>query len=153
MKRLLASVLLVPFLVGGVAASEFPKLTVTVEDTNVPVYVGSYCWPKDEKYGTLCVDGVVTFEGEMLVAVPPESTLTFTFDHPPLSQRVSACHATRQKVGEMAKEGVWCQKAIELKITESNTVVLPKDKGVYRFDIFGKWTRSDVSYAFALEIR
>lgn len=115
---------------------EPPKPIVRVSDKNIPVLQSTYCWiSKCADYAT----PNLLVKDEKPMIVPPESKLTIDFAYKPKERTLS--------IGQWEGE-----KSIKQEIT-NNTIILPKEKGIYVYSFHAQWTEGDSSYAFVVEIR
>lgn len=120
-----------------------PSPTITVEDKNVEVAQGSYCWNGLINAG--CVD--MTSPPEIIkdhefkpVVASPESELNIEFKNTPQENTLNV------------NQWLTNEKTANVHIRD-NKIVLPKEKGVYGYDVSARWEKGDSSYAFVIEIR
>ena len=147
MKKLIIVLIVIGLIVIGLFffepfRSEPPTPTVTVGETTIPTTQGSYCWK-----GLLfaqCVDFVYTSSLEMAkehkpTVVSPNEEIKIDFKKEPIV--------------ETLRVEKWIDKDnLEIYEVKNNSIVAPKEKGIYVFHIFANWEQGDGNYVFSIEV-
>jgi hypothetical protein len=120
-----------------------PSPSITVEDKKVEVAQGSHCW--DGLINAGCVDmtsppELIKFHELKPVVVSPESELKIEFKNTPQENTLNV------------NQWLTNEKTENVQVKD-NRIVLPKEKGVYAYDVSARWEKGDSSYAFVVEIR
>lgn len=120
-----------------------PSPTITVGDKEVAVAQGSYCW--NGFLNSICADTISPLEmmkhQELKpVVVSPKSQLKIKFKNKP-------------KENTLRVNRWLSNEEIENVPLNDNILTIPKEKGVYIYDISARWEKGDSSYAFAIEVR
>jgi hypothetical protein len=122
--------------------SEPPTPTVTSGDIEIATTQGSYCW--DSLLSAQCVDKVYTSPLDMAkehkpTVVSPNEEIKISFKNEPISDTL-----------EVEK---WIDKDnIENVEMQNNSIVAPKEKGIYVYHILADWEQGDGNYAFSIEV-
>lgn len=147
-KSLITIIVLIALAVGvyfviGLYSVKPPSPTITVEDTKIEVAQGSYCW--DGILNSVCAD--MTSPPEIIkhhelkpVVVLPESELKIEFKSKPQENTINV------------NKWLTNEKTEDVQIKD-NMVILPKDKGIYVYDVSARWEKGDSSYAFVIEVK
>lgn len=149
MKKLLITLLVLVVLAFGVyiVIGEFsakpPAPTITVGDNKVTAAQGSYCW--DGFFNSICAD--TSSPPEMIknqklkpVIVSPGSELKIEFKSEPKENTMEV--------------NIWLSnEEIENVPLSENVILLPKENGVYIYDVSAKWEKGSSSYAFVIEVQ
>jgi predicted small lipoprotein YifL len=118
-----------------------PKPTIIVDGQMVPVIQGSYCWSGDGV--SRCEDKISPLElvkKQTPIVAPPESKVEVKFDVKPKDGSLGA--------------NLWINdKPTKVQFISNNKLVIPKEKGIYVYDVYANWDKGDSSYAFALEVK
>ncbi len=116
---------------------------ITVEGKSVPTAQGTYCW--EGFLNSKCVDmisppDIIIHHDMKPVVVSPEAAIKIDFKKEP----------NKDSVGVNRWVSNSETKAAELK---GNTLVAPKEKGVYVYDTFARWEKGDSSAVFVIEVK
>lgn len=120
-----------------------PKPKVTFEGHKIEVAQGSYCW--NGLVGTKCEDmisppDIIKHHEFKPVIVPPGSKIRIEFSQEPEANTLNVSR--------------WLSSSESENISLSNNkLIVPKEKGVYIYDVFARWKKGDSSYAFAIEVK
>jgi hypothetical protein len=150
MKKLLIIFLVLAVLIIGVyftfglLSSEPPSPTITAGDKRIVSAQGSYCWR-----GFLngkCVDmisppEIIIYAGLIPVVVSPETQLNIEFRNKPIKNTLGA------------NKWISNEGTTEVVQLDDNFLTVPKEKGVYVYDIFARWGKGSSSYVFVIEVR
>jgi hypothetical protein len=122
-------------------APDPPKLTAKVNEKLIKVYQGSYCW---NEYGQgVCADTISPVEmvkKDAPTVVPKGSELKLRFNYEPKKESIGA--------------SIWINgEARDQKIVNSDTIVLPKEPGIYVYSVHANWKEGDSSYALQVEVK
>ncbi|KUO50272.1 MAG: hypothetical protein APF76_11210 [Desulfitibacter sp. BRH_c19] len=146
MKKFLSILSVLVVLIIGVYfiyTSEPPSPTITVGGKNIASAQGSYCWR-----GLLngkCVDMVsppeiIRESGLKPIIVSPEAQLKIEFRNKPKENSLGV--------------NIWVSdQETEVVPLNGNVLIVPKEKGVYVYDIFAGWEKGSSSYAFVIEVQ
>lgn len=131
------------YFIFGLFSSEPPSPTITVGDNNISSAQGSYCWRG--LLNAKCVDMVsppeiVKYAGLKPVVVSPETQLKIKFRNKPKKNTLGANKWVSDEETEVVQ-------------LNGNVLTLPKEKGVYVYDIFARWGKGSSSYVFVIEVR
>lgn len=131
------------YLVIGLLNSNPPSPIITVDDKKLEVARGSYCW--DGLFHASCVDTIsppmlIKHHEIIPVIVSPESDLKIKFKKEPEENTLGV---TRWLSNNEVEE-------VSIK---NNVLVVPKEKGVYIYDVHARWEKGDSSYAFVIEVQ
>lgn len=116
-----------------------PEPIITVDDKNLEVARGSYCWH------SVCVD---TMSPPMLIdhhrlepmIVPPASKLIIKFEEEPIANTV--------------KVNRWLNDHDVEEVALTNDILIaPQESGIYVYDVHARWEKGTASYAFTIEVR
>ncbi|UHA74959.1 hypothetical protein [Paenibacillus sp. 481] len=118
-----------------------PILEVSVENNPIKIhtYLVSSFWELEPTYGS----PLEVMKEKQAVVIPATSKLTIQFDDSPQDHTWGA---HRWNIAS-DKEGV------RQKIIESNKMLVPAEKGVYVYSVYGAWSEGSVAYAFKVEVR
>jgi hypothetical protein len=118
-----------------------PKPTIIVDGQMIPVIQGSYCWSGDGV--SRCEDKISPPElvkKQTPIIVPPDSKLEVKFDVKPKDGSLGA--------------NLWVNgKPTKVQLIGSNKMIIPKERGIYVYDVYANWDKGESSYAFILEIK
>ena len=130
------------YLVSELFRSKPPLPTLTVGGKEVEVVRGSYCWNGLINSG--CVD--MTSPPDLIkdheltpIAVSPESEMEIEFKKEPQDNTLH--------VNEWINE----EQTKEVPVHD-NAILLPKEKGIYVYDVSARWDRGDSIFAFIIEV-
>ncbi|MCG7344479.1 hypothetical protein MHZ92_10060 [Sporosarcina sp. ACRSL] len=146
MKKVLISLVAVGVLVAGIyfiVNLTPPKPTITIEKKTVESAQGSYCWNGLMKQQ--CVDMITPPElikhHELTpVAVSPGAELTIEFNRKPQENSLVT--------------SIWFSNdEVENVPLHDNVVVVPREKGVYIYNVSAHWEKGSSSYAFVIEVK
>ncbi|WP_342578080.1 hypothetical protein [Psychrobacillus sp. FSL K6-2843] len=134
--------IIIGFFVFEPFCSEPPSPTVTVGKTKISTTQGSYCW--NGPISAKCVDMVYTSPLDMAkkhtpTSVSPGEEIKIDFRKDPIDESL----IVEQWIDE---ENV---NAIQMK---DNSIVAPKEKGVYVYYITADWKQGDGNYAFSVVV-
>ncbi|ASN05633.1 hypothetical protein [Virgibacillus necropolis] len=121
--------------------SEPPTPTVTAGGTTIPTTEGSYCW--DGLFSAQCVDKVYTGPLDMAkehnpTVVSPNEEIKIDFKKEPKTIEVEQW-IDNENTGN-----------IEVK---TNSLLAPKEKGKYVYNVLADWKQGDVNYVFSIEVK
>ncbi|QGQ98047.1 hypothetical protein EHS13_25710 [Paenibacillus psychroresistens] len=124
-------------------SSEPPSPTISVGDKIISSAQGSYCWRG--LLNAKCVDMVsppeiIKMAGLKPIVVSPEAQLKIKFRNQP-------------KKNTMGVNRWISDEKVEEAHLNGNILTLPKEKGVYIYDIFAYWNKGSSSYVFVVEIQ
>lgn len=148
MKKLLAIFLLTVGFVIGVSilivqsGSKPPLPFITVDGKKITVMQGSYCWRsffQGECADMISPPEIIDRQGVNPVRVSPESRLKISFKKMPLKNTLTA--------------NIWRNRNTESILLKNNSLTIPKEKGVYIYDLSARWEKGDSSYVFAIEVK
>ncbi|OEF99895.1 hypothetical protein BHF71_07225 [Vulcanibacillus modesticaldus] len=127
----------------GLLSSEPPIPTITVGDKEVTTVQGSYCWSGLLK--AKCVDmisppEIIKHAGLRPVVVSPEAQLTIEFKNEPKKNTLGANRWINNEETEVVQ-------------LNDNVLTVPKENGVYVYNIFASWEKGNSSYVFVIEVR
>jgi hypothetical protein len=131
------------YFVTGILHSKPPTPTIRVDEKKLEVARGSYCW--DGLFNSTCAD---TISPPMLVEhhkikpliVSPESKLIIEFNKEPIENTMGV---TR-----------WLSTdKVEAAPLNDQVLTVPKEKGVYIYDVHARWDKGSSSYAFVIEVQ
>ncbi|MEK4031396.1 hypothetical protein MKZ02_23325 [Pseudobacillus sp. FSL P4-0506] len=118
-----------------------PKLSATVNEEPVKIYQGSYCWNENNK--EVCADTSSPedmVKGDVPTAVAERSKLKLHFDYQP-------------KKGSLGAD-IWNNgEAREQNIVNSDTIILPREPGIYIYSVYANWEEGDSSYVLQVEVK
>lgn len=147
-KSLIILIVLVILAVGvyyaiGLFSVKPPTPIITVEGQKVEWVQGSYCW--EELFKGVCADMIsppelIKFQELEPVVVSPQSQLKIEFKKEPKENTL--------RVDKWLTNG-----EIENVPVSDNVIQLPKERGIYVYDVSARWDNGDSSYAFAIEVR
>ena len=131
------------YLLSGLISNKPPTPTITVGDKEVKVVQGSYCWNGLINAG--CTD--MTSPPDLIkhheltpVVVPPESELKIEFKREP---KENTLHVN---------EWITDEETENVPIND-NVILLPKEKGIYVYDVSARWEKGDSIFAFVIEVK
>lgn len=142
----LSFVLIGIIVTGGILIIHRPKepnISIDVDGTNmnIPAYQGTYSWSSFGK--GVCADYAAPYDmmkDKKIPVVLPETTLIIKFDYKPKKNTL--------------RVNQWIEKKpVEQQIIDSNKIKVPKEKGVYIYDVVASWKEGTRSYSFAVEIK
>ncbi|MEH6945088.1 hypothetical protein V7014_25245 [Bacillus sp. JJ722] len=147
-RKLIIAIIIIGLVVIGLFVfepfrSEPPTPTVTVGNTKIATTQGSYCW--NGLLSAQCVDKIYTSPLDMAkehkpTVVSPNEEIKFDFKKEPIAETL-----------EVEK---WIDKDnIENIEVKNNSIVAPKEKGIYVFHILADWEQGDGNYAFSIEVK
>ncbi|MCH1627114.1 hypothetical protein [Fredinandcohnia quinoae] len=120
-----------------------PTPILTVEDKKVEGIQGSYCW--DGLLYSVCAD--TSSPPEMIknqdlkpIVVSSQSNLKIEYKNKPQENAV--------KVNQWLTNG----NTKDVPIND-NAIQLPKEKGVFVYDVSARWEKGSSSYAFVVEVK
>ncbi|WP_010530531.1 hypothetical protein [Lentibacillus jeotgali] len=121
--------------------SEPPTPTVTAAGTKIPTTQGSYCW--DGLFSAQCVDKIYTGPLDMAkehkqTVVSPNEEIKIDFKKEPKTIEVEQW-IDNENTGN-----------IEVK---TNSILAPKEKGKYVYNVLADWNQGDVNYVFSIEVK
>ncbi|MEH7347084.1 hypothetical protein V7122_24935 [Bacillus sp. JJ1532] len=131
------------YFVIGLFNSNLPKLTITFGEKKLEVERGSYCW--DGLLNSICAD---TISPPMLVEhhkikpviVSTGSELKIEFKIEPKENTLGVNR--------------WLSNSEVENVSLSNNILtVPKEKGVYIYDVHAGWDKGSSSYAFVIEVK
>ncbi|MED4402244.1 hypothetical protein [Metabacillus fastidiosus] len=120
-----------------------PSPVITVGDITVPTEQGTYCW--SGFMNAVCVDMISPFEivansDLKPVIVSPGAELNIAFKNKPKANTLSATRwINREEVEDANLKG--------------NTLIAPKEKGIYIYDVHARWEKGDSTSAFVIEVQ
>lgn len=131
------------YFVIGLFNNNPPEPTITVDEKKLEVARGSYCW--DGLFNSICAD---TISPPMLiehheikpVIVSPESELKIEFEKEPNANTLGV----NRWLNDNEVEGI---------SLSNNVLIVPKEQGVYIYDVHASWKKGSSSYAFVIEVR
>jgi hypothetical protein len=129
--------------VTGLFSAKPPLPIITVGEKKVEVAQGSYCW--NGLLNSVCADTssppeLIKNQELKPVVVPPDSQLKIEFkDEPKENTLVVNRWLTNEKTENVP--------------INDNVILLPKEKGVYVYDVSARWEKGDSSYVFVIEVR
>jgi hypothetical protein len=118
-----------------------PLPIITAGGEEIEVAQGSYCWSGPNN--SSCVDmisppEIIKHQGIQPVIVSPESEVKIQFHEEPKESGGSRWLSNENTESVPIRDNVF---------------LLPKEKGVYVYDIFGHWEQGSASYVFVVEVR
>lgn len=147
-KHLMTSLVFIVLAIGiyfviEILNSNPPKPIVTVEESEVEVLQGSYCWKGLIK--AQCVDMISP--PEMIkhhelkpVVVSPQAKLKIEFNHEPIENSLGVDR--------------WISnEEIENVPLSDGVLLVPKEKGIYTYSAYAYWEKGSSSYAFVIEVK
>lgn len=140
MKGLYYILLIAVFLTGcGTSQPSIPILQVN--DKTIPVVLHGYSWKGGIFTKPTSVTPVNTppkiAEKNKPTEVPPEAKLIINFNNPPQVLEVELWKGNETK---------------KISLIDTNSIVLPKEKGGYVYQIISKWEEGTASYVFTVEV-
>ncbi|QHE52690.1 hypothetical protein [Pontibacillus sp. HMF3514] len=123
--------------------SEPPTPTITAANKEIATTQGSYCW--EGLLSAKCVDKIYTSPLEMVkehkpAVVSPNEVIEIDFKKAPIPETL-----------EVEK---WIDRDnIENIVLKNDSIIAPKEKGIYVFHILANWEQGDGNYAFSVEVR
>ncbi|WP_233208668.1 hypothetical protein [Planomicrobium sp. MB-3u-38] len=120
-----------------------PSPTITVDEKELDVARGSYCW--EGLFNATCADTIpppelIQHHKIEPVIVSSESELKIEFEKEPNENTVGV---TRW-LSNNEVEGV---------SLNNNVLIVPKEKGIYIYDVHASWDKGSSSYAFIIEVK
>lgn len=146
MKKVFISLLAVVLLVGGIYFafnSKPPKPVITIENKTVEVAQGSYCW--EGLINAQCVDMIsppdlIKHHELKPAVVSPGAELEIKFKREPLENTLNA--------------SIWFNNnEVENAPLNENALLVPKEKGVYMYNVSADWEKGSSSYVFVIEVQ
>lgn len=131
--------ILIALVLTGCGTSKPPVLNVQVDNKPVPAFLHGYSWDG----GVFSKAFSVTPIGTPLevaqkikpIIVRPEQKLTLHFNSTPQSLQLT----------------LWKNSETEISaITDNNTISMPKEKGIYVYQLISKWKDGMASYVFSV---
>lgn len=143
-KALITLVVLVVLGVGiyffiGLFNNNPPSPTITYNEKKLEVARGSYCWT-GSCADTISPPRLIEHNEIKPVIVLPESELKIEFEKEP--------NANTLGVNRWLNEN-----DLEDVSLKNNVLIVPKEKGVYIYDVHASWEKGSSSYAFVIEVR
>lgn len=137
----LIMVVIVRFFIGGVTSiDEPPTPEVSVNERDIPVTEGSYCW--DSGTSAECVDKIYKNPVEMAEQHDPTSVLkgaTIQLDFSPYPEQL--------------KLTLWREDGTREKVeTRDHTITVPNQEGLYIYEMEAAFDQGDVPYAFSVRV-
>ncbi len=119
--------------------AEVPDLKITFENRDIEVKKGAYEWTVKERYGSNTI--IKDIDSSEKIAeymegnnVLPQAKLNLLFSQEPNNVEVI----------------YWGNiKSVNYKFT-NNEIVVPREEGVYGFEIIGQWNQGKVSYTIKI---
>ncbi len=146
-RKIFTVIIIIGSIIIGLFACELfssspPTPTVTAGDTKIPTTQGSYCW--NGLFSAQCVDKVYTSPIDMAkehkpTVVSPSEEIKIDFKKEPLA--------------ETMKVEQWIDEKYEKLEVKNNSIVIPKEKGVYVYYVLANWKEGDGNYAFSVEVK
>ncbi|WP_156807516.1 putative periplasmic lipoprotein [Effusibacillus pohliae] len=140
MKAFFYAVLLTALLT-GCGTSQPPTPTLKVDDKTVPVVLHGYSWSGGLFTKSTSVAPVDTppkvAEKNKPAEAPSKAKLSINFKNPPQSLQVELWNGNETR---------------KIPLTDTNSIVLPKEKGVFVYQILAQWENGMASYVFAIEV-
>jgi hypothetical protein len=147
-KFLITLIVLIVLAVGvyfviGLFSVKPPLPTITVEDKKVEVAQGSYCW--DGLLNSVCADTssppeIIKNQDLKPVVVSPQSKMKIEFKNESQENTLNV------------NQWLTNDKTENVPIND-NVILLPKEKGIYVYDVSASWDKGSSSYAFVIEVR
>lgn len=131
------------YFVVGLFTHTPPSPTITVDEKELDVARGSYCW--EGLFNATCADTIpppelIQHHKIEPVIVSSESELKIEFEKEPNENTVGV---TRW-LSNNEVEGV---------SLNNNVLIVPKEKGIYIYDVHASWDKGSSSYAFIIEVK
>ncbi|OIK14116.1 hypothetical protein [Bacillus sp. MUM 13] len=131
------------FFVIGLFSVKPPSPTITVKDKKVEAIQGSYCWRG--LLNSICADTssppeIIKNQDIKPIVVSPQSKLKIEFKNKPQEDTLNV---TQWRTNE---------KTENVSIND-NAILLPKEKGIYVYDVYARWEKGNSSYAFVIEVK
>ncbi|MFS0687990.1 hypothetical protein AB1K89_01910 [Sporosarcina sp. 179-K 8C2 HS] len=104
---------------------------------------GSYCWDglfQSSCAGTISPPMLIEHHEIKPVIVSPESDVKIEFEKEPNANTLGV----NRWFNDIEVEGVSLR---------NNVLIVPKEKGVYIYDVHARWKKGSSSYAFVIEVR
>ncbi|MED4402237.1 hypothetical protein ABET41_12530 [Metabacillus fastidiosus] len=120
-----------------------PSPVITVGDIIIPTEQGTYCW--SGFMNAICVDmisppGIVKNSDLKPVIVSPEAKLNISFKDKPKANTLTVTRWINDE--EMVEANL-----------KGNTLIVPKEKGVYIYDVHARWEKGDSTSVFVIEVQ
>ncbi|WP_462413479.1 hypothetical protein [Neobacillus sp. Marseille-QA0830] len=131
------------YMVMGQFSNKPPIPTISVGEKKVEVARGSYCWKGF--IHVVCADtisppGLIKSQNLKPVVVAPESKLQIEYRKEPIQNTLVVNRW-------LANENT---ETVQMK---DHVVVLPEEKGIYVYEVSGRWKKGDSRYACVIEVR
>ncbi|MEK5442195.1 hypothetical protein [Fredinandcohnia sp. FSL W7-1320] len=146
-KSLITIIVLILLAVGiyfviGLFSVKPPSPTITVGDKKVGVVQGSYCW--DGLINSVCADAssppeIIKNQDIKPIVVSPQSKLKIGFKNKPQEDTLNV------------NQWLTNEKTENVSIND-NVIPLPKEKGIYVYDVSARWEKGSSSYVFVIEV-
>ncbi|MEO4052649.1 hypothetical protein [Solibacillus sp. CAU 1738] len=148
MKKFFTSLLAVVVLIVGIYFIDGlfnlkpPKPTITIESNKVEVAQGSYCW--SGVITAKCVDiiappEIIEHQELKPVLVSPEAKIKIEFNREPKELGVNKWSSH--------------DEIEDVPLNEDDVFLVPKEKGVYIYSVYGQWKKGSSSYVFVIEVK
>jgi hypothetical protein len=148
-KKIIITVIILALVVTGFVVftpfnSEPPTPNVTVGNTEIPTTQGSYCWKGF--LSAQCVDMVYSSPLDMAknhkpTIVSPNKEIKVDFEIEPIA-------GTLEVEQWSDKDNV---ENVEMKY--NNSIVAPKEKGIYVYHVKANWKQGSGNYTFSIEVK
>ncbi|MGP7817679.1 hypothetical protein [Niallia sp. 01092] len=149
MRKFLISILIIGvvsigvYFIIGLSSTKPPSPIITVGDKKVEVAQGSYCW--DGLFNSVCADTssppeIIKHQELKPVVVSPQSQLKIEFENKPKENTLGV------------NRWLTNEKTENVPLSD-NVILLPKEKGVYLYDVSARWEKGSSSYAFVIEVQ
>ncbi|KAB2331451.1 hypothetical protein [Bacillus mesophilum] len=146
-KGLITIILLLVLAIGIYSAislfsSKPPSPKITVEGKKVDAVQGSYCW--DGLLHSVCATtssppNVIQDQGIKPIVVSPLSKLKIAFKEQPLEDSLNV--------------NQWLSNEETKDISINDHILLPKEKGIYVYDVSASWEKGSSIFAFVIEVK
>ncbi|MCM3781784.1 hypothetical protein M3231_02250 [Neobacillus mesonae] len=142
---LLAVVLLIViglFVVFAFLDDDPPQPKIRVDGKEVTSVRGSYCW--EGKFRSLCAESItppdlMKHHELQPTVVQPEAKLFIEFEQEPLDGSMG--------VNQWSDN----HNAVDIPLNY-NMIAVPKQKGIYIYDVYAHWNNGSSSYAFSVKV-
>lgn len=126
----------------GLFSSEPPSPIITVGNKMIASAQGSYCWRG--LFNGKCVDMVsppeiIRYADLKPTGVTSEAQLKIQFRYRPKENTLGANKWINEQDTEVVQ-------------LNDNVLTVPKEKGVYVYEIFARWEKGSSSYVFVIEV-
>jgi hypothetical protein len=132
------------YLVIGHIEVKPPSPQIIVGEKRIKVAQGSYCWEGFLKVNKACTDTssppfLIEEQHLKPISVSPESDTKIEFSSEP-------------NVDTLVVKRWINHEETEEVLLNGNVFEVPKDKGVYTYEVFARWKKGDSSHAFVIEV-